>query len=103
MRAKPVVIATLVFGLLASCAFGTDGEGPRYIGRVVSASPSQVCVGPNSSTASTVCAAVPHGVKSVPVVGECVALFAKKYDKHDNPLEWTSDSMKLKVKDSECE
>lgn len=101
MMTKLVAAATVTLALLASCAL-EDGEGPRYIGRVVSASPSQVCVGPSSSSSSTVCAAVPDHLNSLPHVGDCVALFAKKLDVNGNPVEWTSDSMKLKVKDREC-
>jgi len=39
----------LTSALVLSCTPG-EGEGPRYIGRVVSVNEHELCLGPNSSS-----------------------------------------------------
>ena len=97
MRAPLVALIAL---LVTSCAQG-DGEGPRYIGRVVSVSGSQLCVGPNSSSPTGTCGSIPSGLSGLPRVGQCVSLFGHVHD-HGTTISWTKTSLKLVVADSEC-
>jgi hypothetical protein len=95
------VVAVIGVGALASCTTG-DGEGGRYIGRVVSASHAAVCVGPSSSSASVTCGAVPRDVRDVPQVGQCVGLFPSKLraGKVDT---WSAASLRAHYDDARCE
>ena len=72
-----IVKAMVLVSAFSACTAG-DGEGARYIGRVVSVSPSEVCVGPSSSSSAVMCGAVPKGVERLPQVGHCVGLFPSK-------------------------
>jgi hypothetical protein len=86
--------------LLLSCTFG-EGEGARYIGRVVSVNRRQLCVGPNTSSPTGTCGFIPRGVTSLPQVGECVSLFARSVD-HGTKLLWTRLSLSRRIDDEEC-
>ena len=93
-----VVIAST---LLVGCTTG-DGEGPRYTSRVVSVSDTRLCVGPNeSSPQPRTCGDVPAGFADLPLVGQCVSLFAHFSDQGKRKT-WTKTSLQLSVKDSEC-
>lgn len=86
--------------LLAACTTG-DGEGARFVGRVVSVSARVVCVGPSTSSHETTCGGVPAHVKQLPKIGQCVGLFAKKWD-HGKVVEWSAASLRLDYKESNC-
>jgi hypothetical protein len=87
--------------LLAGCTTG-DGEGPRYIGLVVSVSPINICVGPSTSSSSVTCGGVPAGATHLPRVGQCVGLFPGKLDAQGHVVEWSTASLRLHYADSEC-
>jgi hypothetical protein len=104
---RPPVAAAIVMAALlvivevaAGCTTG-DGEGARYTGRVVSIADSQLCVGPNSSSSTGTCGAIPTGFTQLPRVGQCVSLFAH-FDDNGTKLTWTTASLKLVVPDNEC-
>jgi hypothetical protein len=58
-------------------------------------------VGANTSLSSETCGEVPDGFGSLPRIGQCVTLFAHFSDR-GRQRTWTEDSLRLKVKDSEC-
>jgi hypothetical protein len=94
------VTALAVLGALGACTTG-DGEGPRFIGRVVSVTPSEVCVGPSSSSPDVTCGAVPTGVQKLPEVGQCVGLFPRKL-RAGKVTAWSAESLRAKYDDKEC-
>lgn len=77
---------------LGACTVG-DGEGARYIGRVVSVTPARVCVGPSSSAPGTTCGAVPDGFDQLPTVGQCVGLSSTGGDVNGNVTERSRKSL----------
>jgi len=89
----------LVFAI-SGCTTG-DGEGPRYVGRVVSVTPNQVCVGSSSSSRTTTCGSVPWGTSNLPTVGQRVALFPSKITS-GRVVSWSPDSLAAHVDDSRC-
>jgi hypothetical protein len=93
-------LLAVLFAVATACSPG-DGEGPRYSGRVTSVSAQQVCVGPSTSSGSETCGEVPDGFSDLPQVGQCVSLFAHFSDQGQHRT-WTDDSLRLRVKDSEC-
>ena len=96
-------ICVLAFAFTAATACSPrDGEGPRYTGRVTSVSPQRICVGPNTSSSSETCGEVPDGFSDLPRIGQCVSLFAHFSDQGRHRT-WSDDSLRLKVKDSECQ
>ena len=95
-----ILITALAVAGSTACSPG-DGEGPRYTGRVTSASARQVCVGPNTSSRSETCGWVPAGSLNLPRVGQCVDLFAHFSDQGRHRT-WTATSLRLSVDDSEC-
>jgi hypothetical protein len=101
-RRRVGIVGLIVAGVVvAGCTFGADGEGARYTGRVSRISGKLLCVGPNTSSPTETCAGLPAGFRDVPVVGQCVALFAHIGDA-GTPQTWTVDSLRLKVADSKC-
>lgn len=100
--ATPGTFLAVVLSLCSACTIG-DGEGPRWVGRVVSVSPTQVCIGPNTVRTRVTCGSVPEGIKAadLPQVGQCVSLFAHTSDK-SKTLDWTATSLRLKIDDSKC-
>jgi hypothetical protein len=93
------LLALLLTGVCA-CTVG-DGEGPRYTGRVTRVSPQEICVGPSTSSRTETCGSVPAGFTDLPRVGQCVSLFPRVSD-HGRHLTWTTTSLRLTVRDSEC-
>ena len=99
---RVLLIGAVVATGLSGCTLG-DGEGPRFRGRVSSVSDTRLCVGPNSSSASRrTCDDIPAGSVELPSVGQCVSLFADFSDEGKR-LTWTTTSLELSVKDSECQ
>jgi hypothetical protein len=96
-----VTLVILTTAGVAGCTVNTDGDGPRYTGRVTSVSASTICVGPSTSSSSTTCGTVPQGFAPLPKVGQCVSLFAHFRDK-GNSISWTAPSLRLKIADSDC-
>jgi len=93
-------IGASLLTVVTACTTG-DGEGPRYIGRVVSATPTEVCVGPSSSSRDVTCGGVPPGVKEVPQVGQCVGLFPGSF--HSGKVAgWSAASLRLHYDDKVC-
>ena len=92
-------VALLVAG---GCAWpGSDGEGPRYIGRVVSVTATEVCVGPSTSSSHVTCGSVPPGFSPLPNVGQCVGLFPA-HTSGGRVTSWSAASLRLHYKDSDC-
>ena len=77
----------------------SEGDGPRYIGRVESVEDGRLCVGRSSSSPDIECGKLPANATEVPSTGECVALFA---DEHPMRM-WTEESLSLEVDDARCE
>jgi hypothetical protein len=98
--ARATLVTAFWIATVGGCTNG-DGEGPRYVGRVVSVTPHQVCVGPSSSARSVTCGAVPTGVNQLPTVGECVGLFPSKITS-GRIVSWSRDSLTTRVDESRC-
>jgi hypothetical protein len=98
-RAATFVIMTTA--AVTGCTINTDGDGPRYTGRVLSVSASKICVGPSTSSSSTTCGTMPQGLAPLPKVGQCVSLFARFRDQGTS-IAWTAASLRLKIADSDC-
>lgn len=94
-----LVIAALV--TVSACTVG-DGEGPRYIGRVVSVGQDEICVGPNSSSDEITCGSIPTDPPPLPEVGECFALFSK-IGGDGQQRTWTGDSLRRDVDQDRCD
>jgi hypothetical protein len=90
--------ALLMTSLLVSC---TLGEGPRYIGRVVSVDEHVLCLGPNSSSPTRTCGSIPQGVTTLPRVGDCVSLFGHPFDQ-GTKIRWSASDLGHHVDDKEC-
>jgi hypothetical protein len=86
--------------LLFACTLG-EGEGPRFIGRVVSVNGRELCLGPNSSSPTGTCGSIPQGVTRLPRVGECVSLFGYPFD-HGTKIRWSRADLSRRVDDKEC-
>jgi hypothetical protein len=84
-----------------ACSPG-DGEGARYIGRVVSVTSSQVCVGPSSSSSHVTCASAPDGFSPLPKVGQCVGLFPARIS-NGHVASWSAASLRLQYQDRDCQ
>lgn len=97
---RRLVGAVIAMALLSACTIG-DGDGPRYIGRVVSVTASEVCVGPSSSSSNVTCGQVPDGVHELPNVGECVGLFPAIM-RAGKILEWSRQSLRRRFDDRAC-
>jgi hypothetical protein len=93
--------ALLLAALLTSCTIG-EGDGPRYIGRVVSVDDRQLCLGPNSSSSTGTCGVIPEGVTKLPRVGDCVSLFGHHFDR-GSKIQWSSSDLGRTVDESECQ
>jgi hypothetical protein len=94
-------LATLLMtSLMVSCTFG-EGEGPRYIGRVVSVDEHVLCLGPNSSSPTGTCGSIPQGVTKLPRVGDCVSLFGNHFDQ-GTKIRWSASDLGRHVDDKEC-
>jgi hypothetical protein len=96
-----IIAAAVAAFLLSGCQIGGDGEGPRFTGRVVSVTPHEVCVGPNSTRPRKTCGSVPDGTTDLPSVGQCVSLFAHTSDQ-GKTLNWTAASLRLTVPTKQC-
>jgi hypothetical protein len=94
------LIPLLIPALLFSCTIG-EGEGPRYIGRVVSVDEHELCLGLNSSSPTRTCGSIPEGAKRLPSVGDCVSLFGHPVD-HGTKILWSSSDLSRTVDVSEC-
>jgi hypothetical protein len=97
--ATGILVTVLLMGASA-CVMG-DGEGPRFTGRVTKVSPSEICVGPSTSSRTETCGSTPAGFTDLPRIGQCVSLFPRFSD-HGRRLTWTRTSLRLKVDDAEC-
>jgi len=86
--------------LLVSCTIG-EGEGARYIGRVVSVHEQELCLGPNSSSPTGTCGSIPQGVTRLPRVGDCVSLFGHPFD-HGTKIGWSGSDLSRRIDDKEC-
>jgi hypothetical protein len=91
---------SLMSALLFSCTIG-EGEGPRFIGRVVSVNEHELCLGPNSSSPTGTCGSIPQGVTRLPRVGDCVSLFGHPFD-HGTKIRWSRSDLSRRVDDKEC-
>src|SRR5439155_25211209 len=90
---------SLVSASLFSCTVGA-GEGPRYIGRVVSVNEHELCLGPNSSSPTGTCGSIPQGVTRLPRVGDCVSLSGYPFD-HGTKIRWSRSDLSRHVDDKE--
>jgi len=90
----------LMPALLVSCTIG-DGEGPRYIGRVVSVNEHELCLGPNSSSRTGTCGSIPQGATKLPRVGDCVSLFGHPFDQ-GRKVRWSSSDLRRRADNKEC-
>src|SRR3989442_14308348 len=86
--------------LLFACTLG-EGEGARYIGRVVSVNEHQLSLGPNSSSPTGTCGSIPQGVTRLPRVGDCVSLFGHPFD-HGTKTRWSRSDLSRRVDAKEC-
>ena len=90
----------LIPALLFACTLG-EGEGPRYIGRVVSVRQHELCLGPSTSSPTVTCGVIPEGVARLPRVGDCVSLFGHPFD-HGTKIRWSSLDLGRRVDDKQC-
>ena len=91
---------SLMPALLISCTFG-EGEGGRYIGRVVSVNEHELCLGPNTSSPTGTCGTIPQGVTRLPRVGDCVSLAGDPFD-HGRKIRWSRSDLSRRIDDKEC-
>jgi hypothetical protein len=101
MPSRAAAFVVLTTAAVTGCTINTDGEGPRYTGRVTSVSASKICLGPSTSSSSTTCGTVPQGLAPLPELGQCVSLFAHLRDQGTS-IAWTAASLRLRIADSDC-
>jgi hypothetical protein len=89
-----------MLALLISCTLG-EGEGGRYTGRVISVNEHELCLGPNTSSPTGTCGAIPQGVTRLPRVGDCVSLFGHPFD-HGTKILWSRSDLSRRIDDKEC-
>ena len=96
------LIALAIVLLLGICACSLDnsGERPRYTGRVVSVSSTELCLGPNTSSPSGTCAAIPQGATALPKVGDCVSLLSEPVE--GDGLRWSMTDLNRVLQVDSC-
>ena len=100
MRRHSVIFCALA--IAATACTTQDGDGPRYVGRVVTVNSDEICVGPNSSSSDKTCGALPADPPPLPSVGDCVALFAPAHGDGEQRT-WTRTSLSLDVDQDRCD
>lgn len=94
------ILLAVALTVLGACTL-RDGEGARYIGRVVSVDQHEICVGPSSSSDTTTCGDLPDNPPPLPAVGDCVGLFPRSGGENGH-ITWSTDSLRREYDDDRC-